>query len=128
MGIKGIWSDRIRNYVAPVQPLLGCQAWPNVDAQVMNDETVAVRWFISGRVQGVGFRWFVSRRASELGIGGWAKNLRDGRVEVFGEGSGEDLDSLDCALRVGPKFAMVENVEKCDCPHEVEGFKSFDVR
>ena len=94
----------------------------------MSSESVAVRWFISGRVQGVGFRWFVSRRAGELGIGGWARNLPDGRVEVFGEGSREDLDSLDRLLRVGPKFASVENVEKCDCPHEVGGFKSFDIR
>ena len=93
----------------------------------MSNEPMAVRWFISGRVQGVGFRWFVFRRAGELGIGGWARNLPDGRVEVFGEGSRVNLDSLDHSLRVGPKFALVDNVEKCDCPHEVEGFKSFDI-
>ncbi len=94
----------------------------------MSDETLAVRWFISGRVQGVGFRWFVSHKAGELGIGGWAKNLSDGRVEVFGEGTRDSLESLDSSLRVGPRFGMVENVEKYDCPHEVEGFKSFDIR
>ena len=93
----------------------------------MSSELCAVRWFISGRVQGVGFRWFVSRRAGELGVGGWARNLPDGRVEVFGAGSRENLDSLDRSLRVGPKFALVENVEKCDCPHEFERFKSFDI-
>ena len=93
----------------------------------MSQESLAVRWFISGRVQGVGFRWFVLRRAGELGIGGWARNLPDGRVEVFGEGSKENLDNLDRLLNVGPKFAVVDIVEKYDCPHEVEGFKSFDI-
>ncbi|MFC1639582.1 acylphosphatase [Gemmatimonadota bacterium] len=94
----------------------------------MSHESLAVRWFVSGRVQGVGFRWFVFHRAGELGIGGWARNLPDGRVEVYGEGSREDLESLDWYLKAGPKFALVENVEKCDCPHEVEGIKSFDIR
>ena len=93
----------------------------------MSQESLAVRWFISGRVQGVGFRWFVLRRAGELGIGGWARNLPDGRVEVFGEGSKENLDNLDRLLNVGPKFAVVDIVEKYGCPHEVEGFKSFDI-
>ena len=93
----------------------------------MRPDSLAVRWFISGRVQGVGFRWFVSRRAGELGIVGWARNLTDGRVEVLGEGTRESLDSLDRSLRVGPKWALVENVEKCDCPHELEGFNSFDI-
>lgn len=93
----------------------------------MSNERLAVRWLISGKVQGVGFRWFVTQRATELGVCGWAKNLSDGSVEVCGEGSRENLDSLDRSLRVGPKFALVENVEKSDCPHEVKGFKSFDI-
>jgi acylphosphatase len=93
----------------------------------MSNEQLAVRWFISGRVQGVGFRWFVSRRAEELGVVGCARNLSDGRVEVYGEGTRENLDSLDRSLRVGPKFASVENVDKSDCPHEPKAFKSFDI-
>lgn len=89
---------------------------------------VAIRWLIAGRVQGVGFRWFVSRRAGELGIGGWAKNLPDGRVEVVGVGDRDKLEDLDQSLRTGPTFARVRNVEKHDYPHEVVGFKSFNVR
>ena len=93
----------------------------------MSSDPLAVRWLVSGRVQGVGFRWFVFRRAVELGIVGWAKNLADGRVEVLGVGNRDDLGCLDRSLRVGPRFAQVDNVEKYDCPHEVGGFKSFDI-
>ena len=42
----------------------------------------ARRWYVTGRVQGVGFRYFAQRRALEIGLQGWARNLDDGRVEV----------------------------------------------
>jgi len=41
--------------------------------------------FYSGRVQGVGFRFTTEDIARELGITGWAMNLRDGGVEVVAE-------------------------------------------
>ncbi len=42
--------------------------------------------WVDGWVQGVGFRWWVRARALELGLGGSATNLPDGRVEVVAEG------------------------------------------
>jgi adenine phosphoribosyltransferase len=48
---------------------------------------VARRWFVSGRVQGVGFRWFVHKHASELGMRGWVRNEDDGRVQVYAMGT-----------------------------------------
>jgi len=41
--------------------------------------------FYSGRVQGVGFRFTAEDIAGDLGINGWVKNLRDGRVEIVAE-------------------------------------------
>ena len=54
----------------------------------------ARRWFVSGRVQGVGFRWFVQNEADRLGLRGWVRNEDDGRVQVYAIGSPEQLDEL----------------------------------
>jgi acylphosphatase len=47
--------------------------------------------FYSGYVQGVGFRYTARSVVSELGLVGWVKNLRDGRVEVVCEGEERKL-------------------------------------
>ena len=85
----------------------------------------ARRWFVSGRVQGVGFRWFAQNRAEELGLIGWARNLADGRVEVVAKGPPTALRDMEHALATGPRWARVDNVEKADIPHEEVHVKSF---
>lgn len=47
--------------------------------------------YYSGSVQGVGFRFAAERFGLALGIGGWARNLPDGRVEVVCEGKETDI-------------------------------------
>lgn len=88
----------------------------------------AARWLLSGRVQGVGFRWFTVLKAETLGVVGWVRNLPDGRVEVVGRGPSDAIASLDDAIRRGPTFSHVENVEKSAIPHEDVDSKSFGVR
>ncbi len=53
-----------------------------------------LRVYYSGAVQGVGFRFVAESIASSLGLTGWVKNLRDGRVEVVAEGSKEALNEF----------------------------------
>jgi len=62
-------------------------------------------------VQGVGYRYFAQRLADQLGISGYAKNLSDGRVEVYAIGAAEALEALREALERGPHSADVENVD-----------------
>lgn len=86
----------------------------------------AKRWFISGTVQGVGFRYFVQHKASALGLSGWARNLDDGRVEVYASGTPERLSDLASALHVGPRMAEVRGVEEQNA--EPDGASSFSIR
>ncbi|MGE5143344.1 MAG: acylphosphatase [Acidobacteriota bacterium] len=87
----------------------------------------AVRYIVSGRVQGVGFRWFVMREAARLDLSGYVRNLPDGTVEVVAQGAVAALVSLESALRHGPPAARVDGVDKSNLSHQVDLPKPFDV-
>ena len=65
---------------------------------------------IDGRVQGVSFRYYTVRRARDLGLTGYVRNEPDGKVSVVAEGQRSDLDELLSFLRVGPRAAVVTDV------------------
>lgn len=85
----------------------------------------ARRYFVSGHVQGVGFRFFVERLAAELRVGGYARNLADGRVEVYAIGSPEKLEELSGYLWRGPRLAYVRGIEQQDAP--VQNYADFRI-
>ncbi|MDR1278716.1 MAG: acylphosphatase, partial [Treponema sp.] len=66
---------------------------------------------VSGRVQGVGFRYSCYHEARRLGLSGWVRNRADGAVEVWAEGSRENIDLLLSWLRQGPPGARVDQVQ-----------------
>ena len=86
----------------------------------------AKRYFVRGRVQGVGFRWFVEREAHMLGIAGWVRNNHDGSVEVLAQGTRDQLAGLHSRLREGPRAARVDTVEVSDAT-PAEGLSSFRI-
>ena len=67
-------------------------------------------FFISGRVQGVGYRFFTQDCAIDLGLLGWVKNLNDGRVEAEVEGAEAKLTQMQKLLLQGPSDARVDKV------------------
>jgi acylphosphatase len=67
-------------------------------------------YLISGRVQGVGYRRFAEKQARQLQIGGWVRNLADGRVELVAEAEVTGLEQLELALRRGPMWAAVHEL------------------
>ncbi len=87
---------------------------------------MARRFLISGRVQGVGYRYFATQAARETGVTGWVRNLDDGRVEVYANGTEAQLDDFEGRLRVGPRFAEVRSVEASEAP--VLELKGFHIR
>ena len=78
--------------------------------------TVAKRFIVSGRVQGVGFRWFVQELAALEGAKGWVENRPDGAVEALVQAEAEAVARVDRQIRRGPPAARVQHVEVADEP------------
>lgn len=70
-----------------------------------------VHIIVIGLVQGVGFRYFTFKKARELRVTGYVKNLPDGTVEVEAEGERGQLEELIEALKVGPRSAVVNDLQ-----------------
>ncbi len=79
-------------------------------------ETLSV--LVEGRVQGVGFRAATVRQAHQLGLGGWVRNLPDGRVEVLIQGERAAVDRMLSWLLQGPPAARVAGVSHTETPTE----------
>ncbi len=85
---------------------------------------IARRYYVRGRVQGVGFRYFVEREAAGLGLHGYARNLDDGRVEVYAIGPSQKLSQLAALLWNGPRWAEVRGVVEQEAAMlEYKGFR-----
>lgn len=87
---------------------------------------IAVRFLVSGRVQGVFFRASTREQAQRLGLRGHALNLPDGRVEVLAVGSAQEVDELAAWLEQGPRMAKVEQVLREDATIDEAG-SGFDL-
>ena len=77
---------------------------------------IRVHAIVSGRVQAVWFRDSTCRRARELGLGGWVRNLDDGRVEASFEGDADRVAQALDFVRQGPPQARVDGVEITETP------------
>ena len=65
---------------------------------------------VSGQVQGVAYRAYVQDSATELGLGGYVKNLSDGTVKVVAQGFPDVLKEFVEYLHEGSLMAKVESV------------------
>lgn len=84
------------------------------------------RVLIAGRVQAVFFRQTARERARELGLSGWVRNRRDGRVEAVFQGSPEAVQAMLAWCHDGPPQAGVTDVEVT--PEEPTPFPGFSIR
>ena len=72
----------------------------------------ARKLIISGEVQGVGFRFFAQRAAAKHQVLGYVKNLPDGRVESWAQGSTRSVEAFKTELAAGPAYSNVEQIEE----------------
>jgi acylphosphatase len=89
-------------------------------------ERVARHAVAAGRVQGVWFRDSVRRIADSHGVSGWARNMRDGTVEVWVEGKPDAVRAVIDYCREGPPRAVVETLRVDEVAPA--GLDRFDVR
>ncbi|MGK7953998.1 MAG: acylphosphatase [Crocosphaera sp.] len=75
-----------------------------------NSNSIAVRVFITGKVQGVGYRYSTVQEAQRLGIRGWVRNRLDGRVEAIFEGTEPLIEQMVQWCHQGPTSAKVTDV------------------
>ena len=93
----------------------------------MSDDVRTLRIMVEGRVQGVGFRYFVAREAERRAIGGFARNLGDGRVEIVAQGDGDALAALCEACGRGPRGSQVMRVDITDAAPGTH-YNTFDIQ
>ena len=82
--------------------------------------------YIDGRVQGVFYRGFTQDLAFNLGLKGWVRNLRDGRVEAVFEGDKKVIEEAIRQCYAGPPSSRVTGIDVQWEPYT--GEKDFSVR
>ena len=75
-------------------------------------DPVIRRFLVFGKVQGVYFRHSTRLEAQRLGLGGSARNLPDGSVEVLAQGAAAAVEELRAWLHRGPAQARVDEVRE----------------
>ena len=73
-----------------------------------------VHVLVTGRVQGVYFRAYTKDKADELQVGGWVRNLADGRVEACIEGEASAVARMLNWLAEGSPYSVVTEVTQRD--------------
>ena len=84
-----------------------------------------IRFVVTGRVQRGGFRVQVAQIASQLGVKGVVRNLKDGSVEIFCEGDDKTLEEFKKMIDIKspPEDLFGVNVESID--EYGEGTKNY---
>ena len=76
-------------------------------------------------MQGVFYRASAEREALRLGVAGLARNLRDGRVEMFVEGPQDAVDAFVAWAKIGPPRAHVTGIiVEGEAPTGARGFRA----
>ncbi len=84
------------------------------------------RFVVRGLVQGVNFRAETAREASRRRLTGRVWNREDGAVGIIAEGDTDAIVEFARWLKVGPRLAEVQSVERQDVAGE-RRYQDFSV-
>ena len=92
---------------------------------MLDDQHIAVRVVVSGRVQGVRFRNWTVGEAEARDLDGWVRNRRNGSVEALFSGTKALVREMIAACHEGPPLARVDQVEEsaAEAPKVGSGFQ-----
>lgn len=91
----------------------------------MTEETLGLKIWVKGIVQGVGFRPFVYTQAVNHALSGWVRNTSSG-VEIEINGSQENLQAfVDCLQNNPPPLSKINEIRVEDCPSN--GYTNFQI-
>jgi len=80
---------------------------------------------VTGSVQGMFFEAFIKEQAEKLNLKGYLRKLEDGRIEVFVEGDGENVDEMVGVTKRGSRHSQIRSVEEKD--ESFQGFSEFKI-
>ncbi len=90
-------------------------------------EQRAVKFHVTGRVQGVWFRVGTLKTAQRLGVKGYVRNLPNSQVECCAIGDADSIQSLIEWAHNGTTFARVRSVDIEEL-EQCEEFRKFEIR
>jgi acylphosphatase len=90
------------------------------------EDRTRVHVFVSGSLDLDGFTNAVADKATELGVTGWVKALKDGRIEAVLEGPRDEVYRVVGLCRSGGNGAAVAGVQVDREPPKNE--KTFKIR
>jgi len=85
----------------------------------------SMRFFVTGSIQPVIINQFIKDNAQKLGIKGFIRNLADGRVEIFIEGTTDAIEKMAPICRRGPQHSIIRKIEEKD--EKFQDFREFKV-
>ncbi len=85
----------------------------------------SIRLTITGSLQSLFFKQFIKENAEANDVRGFLRNLESGKVEIFLEGNGEDVNEMIDICSKGPKYAQIRNIEQKE--ERFQDFKEFRI-
>jgi len=77
----------------------------------MNEEKIELHAIVKGHVQGVFFRANVCEISQKIGLAGTVRNMEDGTVEIYAQGTAPQLEAFVTKLKQNPGRSRVDTVE-----------------
>ena len=88
---------------------------------------VLARILIEGRLHGMNFRYQTQQKAAKLQLGGFVRNLSDGRIEIEAQGDQDKVEQLLAWCQEEPHSSNIKSIlYRYDEP--TKGYTDFMMR